>query len=63
MNWLDRQIAIIFDWWRKRKLMKACPELAEIAKREAEARMKHKAVRPLQKARTVRMAALLREGR
>lgn len=62
MKWLDRHIA----WWRTRRLLKAFPEfgeLAELARKEAEARRKHKAVRPLQKARTARMAALLREGR
>ena len=62
MNWLDKQIAIIFDWWRKRKLMRD-PYLAEYARQEREARRKHKAVKPLQKARSERMTVLLREGR
>lgn len=41
MTWLDKQIATIFIWYRRRRLMKAIPGYATTFTMEAEGKRRH----------------------
>lgn len=42
MTWLDRQIATIFTWYRKRRMMRVIPGFALTFTQESEAKRRHK---------------------